>query len=63
MTTPRATNAELLRRLDTIEKKVDRLSADVEQAKGALMLAKFVLAFLSVSGVGAVLAWLQGQGK
>jgi hypothetical protein len=61
--TPRETNADLARRLEVIEKKLDRLTSEVDQAKGALFLAKLVLAFLSVSGVGALLTWVQGQGK
>ncbi len=63
MVTPRETNADLARRLEVIEKKLDRLTSEVDQAKGALFLAKLVLAFLSVSGVGALLTWVQGQGK
>lgn len=63
MSMTRETNADLARRLEVIEQKLDRLTSEVDQAKGALFLAKLVLAFLSVSGIGAMLTWFQSQGK
>lgn len=54
---------QILERLDAQSAKIDRLQSEIDQMKGGLTVLKAVGAFLGVGGVGAVLAYLQGQGK
>ena len=58
------TQAEaILERLDAQSVKIDRLQSEIDQMKGGLTVLKAIGAFLGVGGIGALLAWLQSQGK
>ena len=59
--TPRSQNNEILARLDRIEKDLGTIKMELAETRGAYRLAKFVIALLGVSGLGGVLAWMQGQ--
>jgi hypothetical protein len=59
----RATNAEILKRLDRIERDLAVIKVEMAETRGAYRLAKFVIALLGVSGLGGFLAWMNGQGK
>jgi hypothetical protein len=61
--TPRSQNSEILARLDRIEKDLGTIKMELAETRGAYRLAKFVIALLGVSGLGGLLAWMQGQGK
>jgi hypothetical protein len=61
--TPRSQNTEILARLDRIEKDLGTIKMELAETRGAYRLAKFVIALLGVSGLGGLLAWMQGQGK
>ena len=56
-------NSEILARLDRIEKDLGTIKMELAETRGAYRLAKFVIALLGVSGLGGLLAWMQGQGK
>jgi tetrahydromethanopterin S-methyltransferase subunit G len=53
----------ILERLDTQSQKIDRLQSEIDQMKGGLTVLKAIGAFLGVSGIGALLAWIQSQGR
>jgi hypothetical protein len=53
----------ILERLDAQSQKIDKLQSEIDQMKGGLTVLKAIGAFLGVSGIGAILAWLQAQGK
>jgi hypothetical protein len=57
----RSQNSEILARLDRIEKDLGTIKMELAETRGAYRLAKFVIALLGVSGLGGVLAWMQGQ--
>jgi hypothetical protein len=59
----RATNSEILKRLDRIESDLADIKVEMAETRGAYRLAKFVIALLGISGLGGMLAWLNGQGK
>ena len=59
----RSQNNEILARLDRIEKDLGTIKMELAETRGAYRLAKFVIALLGVSGLGGILAWMQGQGK
>lgn len=61
MTTKDST--EILKRLDRIERDLAEIKVEMAETRGAYRLAKFVIAMLGVSGLGGLLAWLNGQGK
>jgi hypothetical protein len=61
--TARSQNSEILARLDRIEKDLGTIKMELAETRGAYRLAKFVIALLGVSGLGGLLAWMQGQGK
>ena len=56
-------NHEILKRLDRIERDLADIKVELAESRGAYRLAKFVIALLGVSGLGGLLAWVQGQGK
>ena len=56
-------NTEILKRLDRIERDLADIKVELAESRGAYRLAKFVIALLGVSGLGGLLAWMQGQGK
>jgi hypothetical protein len=57
----RSQNNEILVRLDRIEKDLGTIKMELAETRGAFRLAKFIIALLGVSGLGGLLAWLQGQ--
>jgi hypothetical protein len=59
--TPRSQNNEILARLDRIEKDLGTIKMELAETRGAYRLAKFVIALLGVSGLGGIIAWMQGQ--
>lgn len=61
MATQRSRNDEILVRLDRIEKDLGTIKMELAETRGAFRLAKFIIALLGVSGLGGLLAWLQGQ--
>lgn len=54
-------NTEILKRLDRIERDLTEIKVDLAESRGALKLAKLIIGLLGVSGLGGLLAWLQGQ--
>lgn len=57
----RSQNSEILARLDRIEKDLGTIKMELAETRGAYRLAKFVIALLGVSGLGGIIAWIQGQ--
>jgi len=53
----------IIARLDAQSEKIDRLQSQIDQMKGGLTVLKAIGAFMGVGGIGALLAWLQQQGK
>lgn len=53
----------IIARLDAQSAKIDRLQSEIDQMRGGLQMLKAIGAFLGVGGIGALLAWLQQQGK
>ena len=58
-----AQSSELLKRLDRIERDLTEIKVDLAESRGALRLAKTIIGLLGLTGLGSLLAWLQGQGK
>ena len=56
-------STEILKRLDRIERDLTEIKVDLAESRGALKLAKLIIGLLGVSGLGGLLAWMQGQGK
>jgi tetrahydromethanopterin S-methyltransferase subunit G len=53
----------IIARLDSQSEKIDALKAEIDQMKGGLAVLRALGAMLGVGGIGALLAWLQSQGK
>jgi tetrahydromethanopterin S-methyltransferase subunit G len=53
----------IIERLDAQSQKIDRLQSEIDQMKGGLTVLKAIGAMLGVGGIGALLAWIQGQAK
>lgn len=68
---PRASqNAEILKRLDLMNTrlnsqsdKIDALTRDIDQMKGGLSVLRAIGGLLGVGGLGALLTWIIGQSK
>lgn len=56
-------NAEILARLERIERDLGTIKLELAETRGAYRLAKFVVALLGVSGLGGLTAWFAGQSK
>jgi len=56
-------STEILKRLERIEQDLAVIKTELAETRGAFRLAKFVIALLGISGLGGVIAYLQGQGK
>lgn len=54
-------STEILKRLERIERDLADIKTELAETRGAYRLAKFVIALLGISGLGGVLAYLQGQ--
>jgi hypothetical protein len=63
MASQSSNNAEILARLDRIERDLGTIKLELAETRGAYRLAKFVVALLGVSGLGGLTAWFAGQGK
>lgn len=50
-------------RLNSQSKKIDTLTREIDQMRGGLSVLKGLGALLGVGGLGALLTWIQGQGK
>ena len=61
MTTKDST--EILKRLERIERDLADIKVEMAETRGAYRLAKFVIAMLGLSGLGGIIAFLNGQGK
>jgi hypothetical protein len=53
----------IIERLDAQSAKIDALKTEIDQMKGGLAVLKAIGAFMGVGGIGALLAWLQSQGR
>jgi len=53
----------IIERLDTQSEKIDRLQSEIDRLSGGLAVLKALGGLLGVGGIGALLAWLQSQGK
>lgn len=53
----------ILERLDRQEKKIDELKSEIDSMRGGLAVLRAIGALLGVGGLGALLTWLQAQGK
>jgi tetrahydromethanopterin S-methyltransferase subunit G len=53
----------ILERLDRQEKKIDDLKSEIDSMRGGLAVLRAIGALLGVGGLGAILTWLQAQGK
>ena len=53
----------ILERLDRQDKKIDDLKSQIDSMKGGLAVLRALGALLGVGGLGALLTWLQAQGK
>jgi len=51
---------QILERLDRIEIDLAEIKVELAETRGAYRLAKFVIALLGISGLGGVLAWMNG---
>jgi hypothetical protein len=63
-------NAEILKRLDLMNTrlnaqsdKIDALTSDIDQMKGGLAVLRAIGALLGVGGLGALLTWMIQQSK
>jgi hypothetical protein len=63
MASQSSNNAEILARLDRIERDLGTIKLELAETRGAYRLAKFVVALLGVSGLGGITAWFASQGK
>lgn len=54
---------QIIARLDAQSAKIDELRGEIERMKGGLAVLRALGAMLGVGGIGALLAWLQSQGK
>jgi len=59
----RSETNQILERLERIERDLADIKVEMAETRGAYRLAKFVIALLGVSGLGGLLAWLNGQAK
>jgi hypothetical protein len=53
----------IIERLDAQSAKIDRLQSEIDRLSGGLAVLKALGGLLGVGGIGALLAWLQSQGK
>jgi hypothetical protein len=53
----------IIERLDAQSAKIDKLQSQIDEMRGGLAVLRALGAMLGVGGIGALLAWLQSQGK
>jgi hypothetical protein len=54
---------QIISRLDAQSAKIDKLQSQIDEMRGGLSVLKAIGGLLGVGGIGALLAWLQAQGK
>ena len=54
---------QIIARLDAQSAKIDKLQSQIDEMRGGLSVLKAIGGLLGVGGIGALLAWLQAQGK
>jgi hypothetical protein len=54
---------QIISRLDAQSAKIDKLQSQIDEMRGGLSVLKALGGLLGVGGIGALLAWLQAQGK
>jgi len=54
---------QIINRLDAQSAKIDKLQSQIDEMRGGLSVLKAIGGLLGVGGIGALLAWLQAQGK
>lgn len=54
---------QILERLDRQEKKIDELKSEIDSMRGGLSVLRAIGGLLGIGGLGALLTWLQSQGK
>jgi len=59
----RSETTQIIERLERIERDLAEIKVEMAETRGAYRLAKFVIALLGVSGLGGILAWINGQGR
>jgi len=59
----RSETTQIIERLERIERDLADIKVEMAETRGAYRLAKFVIALLGVSGLGGILAWMNGQGN
>ena len=52
---------QILERLGRIESDLAEIKVELAETRGAYRLAKFVIALLGVSGLGGLIAWINGS--
>lgn len=53
----------IIERLDAQSAKIDKLQSQIDEMRGGLAVLRALGAMLGVGGIGALLTWLQSQGK
>jgi hypothetical protein len=53
--------SQVLERLERIERDLAEIKVELAETRGAYRLAKFVIALLGVSGLGGLIAWINGS--
>jgi hypothetical protein len=53
----------IIDRLDAQSAKIDELKSEIDRMRGGLAVLKGLGGLLGVGGVGALITWLQSQGK
>jgi len=53
----------ILERLDRQERKIDDLKSEIDSMRGGLAVLRAIGALLGVGGIGAIITWMQSQGK
>jgi len=59
----RSETSQIIERLERIERDLAEIKVEMAETRGAYRLAKFVIALLGVSGLGGILAWINGQAR
>jgi len=59
----RSETTQIIERLERIERDLAEIKVEMAETRGAYRLAKFVIALLGVSGLGGILAWINGQSR
>jgi hypothetical protein len=49
---------EIIRKLEHMDRRLGRIEAELAETRGALRLARFVIALLGISGLSGLAAWL-----